>query len=87
MNKDEIETDIVNIEDFLKRSQDFTAQTQKVVPTLSFLSGANCFLQSRLTVDAYRDNKELSHILKDASFLIDTGEPRAKEAVEYIFQA
>jgi hypothetical protein len=40
-----------------------------------------------LPIDAYRDNKELSHILKDAAFLIDTGEPGAKEAIEYIFKA
>lgn len=30
MNKDEIETDIVKIDDFLKRAQEFTQQTHKV---------------------------------------------------------
>lgn len=39
MNKDEIETDIVKIEDFLKRSEDFAAQTQKVLaPIVRFRS-------------------------------------------------
>jgi len=40
-----------------------------------------------LPIDAFRDNRELSLILKDAAFLIDTGEPGAKDAMEYIFKA
>ena len=30
MNKDEIETDLVKIDEFLKRAQEFTQQTHKV---------------------------------------------------------
>ena len=40
MNKDEIETDLVKIDDFLKRAQEFTQQTHKV-DHLNFYSSSD----------------------------------------------